>query len=192
MENNNNEKNNQFDRFQPDPQNYQPVKEAPASPVVQPQPVPQYVQPQINTSVPGRGVGIAAFCVSMAAVLFTILSIILPFSALSSNNTKAAGTLAVIAIISPLIALILSVVGLILAAVSKKQGYNGGLRGAAFGVSLSFLILDGIAFLIILSCIGCAGLIINDAKKTQESMYNDAWDRTEDMYDDTLDHVFGE
>ena len=156
------------------------------------QQVPQMSQiPQNGNGVPGKGLGIASFVVAMAAVLFTILSIVLPFVVLGTQNKNAAGVMAIICIISPLVALILSVIGLVLSSISKKLGYHGGLRGAGFGVSLSFLILDGIAFLIILSCVGCMGYLYQDTKKTQESVYNDAMDRTEDMYDNTLDHVFG-
>lgn len=172
------ENNNQIQQETKELQNVQPIQEPNA--------------PQNNLGTPGKGLGIASFIVAMVAVLFTILSIVLPFVALSSKNQTATTVMGIIVIISPLLALILSVIGLVLSSISKKQGFRGGLRGAGFGISLSFLILDGIAFLIILSCVGCMGYLYQDTKKTQESMYNDALDRTEDMYDNTLDHVFGE
>ena len=110
---------------------------------------------QPNGNIPGKGVGIAAFVVSMAAAAFTFFSLVLPFtlSRFASDTVKDA--IAIVIILGPVLAFILSIIGLVLSSVSKKQGYNGGLRGAAFGVSLSFLIIDALAVVSILACVGC-------------------------------------
>lgn len=186
---NNNMNNNQFDGYRRNLEDYQVTPVQAVAPEIHN--TPTYQNSMSSEASSGRGVGIAAFCVSMAAVLFTLMSIFLPFTIFDSRNSNVVNVKMILTIVSPLIALILSVVGLILSSVSKKLGFNGGLRGAAFGVSLSFLILDGIAFLIILSCVGCMGYLYQDTKKTQESIYNDAMDRNEDMYDNMLDHLFG-
>ena len=89
---NNNINNNQFDGYRRNLEGYQVTPVTPVTPV-QPgapeiQNTPTYQNSMSNEVSPGRGVGIAAFCVSMAAVLFTLMSLFLPFTIFNSRNSN--------------------------------------------------------------------------------------------------------
>lgn len=51
---------------------------------------------------------------------------------------------------------VLGIIGLVLASVSKKQGFVGGMRTAGFVLSLLAVILGAI---MLVACIACAGTI---------------------------------
>lgn len=56
-----------------------------------------------------------------------------------------------------LVGLVLGIVGLILASVSKKAGFEGGLRTGGFVCSLIGLIGSAIIFVACVACAGCIG-----------------------------------
>lgn len=66
------------------------------------------------------------------------------------------------------IALILAIVGLILAGSAKKKGYNGGVRKAGFGTSLGALIVSIIEIVILVAVIGILAPVMSDTIKKAE------------------------
>lgn len=54
---------------------------------------------------------------------------------------------------SAILSVILSIIGLIMAGSSKKQGYTGGIRTAGFILSLVSIIFGAVVF----ACVACAG-----------------------------------
>lgn len=60
-------------------------------------------------------------------------------------------------IITPLIGLVVGIVGLILASNAKKVGYLSGVRTAGFVCSLIGVILGAIVFVSCVACAGCLG-----------------------------------
>ena len=59
--------------------------------------------------------------------------------------------------VSSIVSLILGIVGLVLASLSKQNGFEGGIRTAGFVLSLIGTIGGAIIFVTCVMCIGCIG-----------------------------------
>ena len=90
-----------------------------------------------NQNVPGKGAAIGSLVCGIVSLVFSFL--------LSSL------------VITPLIGLVLGIIGLILASSAKKAGYNEGLRTAGFVLSLLGTIFGALIFVSCIACAGCLG-----------------------------------
>lgn len=90
-----------------------------------------------NQNVPGKGAAIGSLVCGIVSLVFSFL--------LSSL------------VITPLIGLVLGIIGLILASSAKKAGYNEGLRTAGFVLSLLGVIFGALVFVSCVACAGCLG-----------------------------------
>ncbi|MCH5332783.1 MAG: hypothetical protein J1D89_02390 [Agathobacter sp.] len=88
---------------------------------------------QSNMPIPGKGQ-------ATASLVLGIISVVFWFFGLSS-----------------IISLILGIIGLVLASMSKKCGFEGGIRTAGFVLSLIGTIGGAIIFVTCVLCIGCIG-----------------------------------
>lgn len=68
----------------------------------------------------------------------------------------------VLAFVFPIVVgLVCGIIGLVMATLSKKDGYVGGMRTAGFILSIIGLILNAIVLIVVLACgaaIGCAAM----------------------------------
>lgn len=85
-----------------------------------------------NGSVPGKGAAIASLVLGIIAVVFWFFGW------------------------GALVSVICGIIGLILASVSKKAGFEGGIRTGGFVLSLIGLIGGAIVFV---ACVACAGVV---------------------------------
>lgn len=90
---------------------------------------------QSNIPVPGKGQAIASLVLGIVAVVFWFFGV------------------------GSLLSLILGIVGLVLASMSKKAGFEGGVRTAGFVLSLIGTIGGAIVFVTCVACIGCLGAL---------------------------------
>lgn len=90
---------------------------------------------QSNIPVPGKGQAIASLVLGIVAVVFWFFGV------------------------GSLLSLILGIVGLVLASMAKKAGFEGGIRTAGFVLSLIGTIGGAIVFVTCVACIGCLGAL---------------------------------
>lgn len=90
---------------------------------------------QSNIPVPGKGQAIASLVLGIVSVVFWFFGV------------------------GSLLSLILGIVGLVLASMAKKAGFEGGIRTAGFVLSLIGTIGGAIVFVTCVACIGCLGAI---------------------------------
>ena len=88
------------------------------------------INENVNNNVPGKGAAIGSLVCGIVAVVLWFFSY------------------------ATIVSLILGIVGLVLAANSKKAGFDGGLRTAGFVLSLLGVIFGAVIFV---ACVACAG-----------------------------------
>ena len=93
-----------------------------------------------TVKVPGKGKAIASLIMGIVSIVFALIFSFIP----------------VVGLIPTIIAVALGIVGLVLSSGAKKEGFDGGLRTAAFVLSLIGLILSAIGLVACQSCAACA------------------------------------
>ena len=88
--------------------------------------------PQQGGTEPGKGAAIASLVCGIVSIVFWWFGV------------------------TAIVSVILGIVGLVLAANSKKAGFHGGLQTAGFVLSIIGLVLGAIIFV---SCVACAGAV---------------------------------
>lgn len=90
---------------------------------------------QSNIPVPGKGQAIASLVLGIVSVVFWFFGV------------------------GSILSLITGIVGLVLASMSKKAGFEGGIRTAGFVLSLIGTIGGAVVFVTCVMCVGCLGAI---------------------------------
>lgn len=88
-----------------------------------------------NNQVPGKGAAIGGLVCGIIALVIAFTSVLM---------------------VTPIIGLIVAIVGMILASNAKKQGFVGGMQTAGFVMSLIGVIANGLTFVTCTLCTGCS------------------------------------